>query len=77
MSRRLTTSLIVAFSSLMTPLTTLAQEESKIVDARLEGYSKNVTLDAGGTALIWLLVLALAALGVGVLFKNANRSHLD
>jgi len=36
-----------------------------------------VTLDTGGTALSWLLLILLAALCVGVVFKNANRSHLD
>jgi hypothetical protein len=59
------------------PSSALAQDEKKVVDARLEGYPQNVTLDGGSTALTWILLLALTALCVGVLFKSANRTHLD
>ena len=70
----------VSLAMLLTPLTSLAASENgerEIYDARLEVYPKNVTLDAGGTALMYFLLLVLAGLCLGVLFKNANRSHLD
>lgn len=50
--------------------------EHEVVDARLEGYSRNVTLN-GGTALIWMLFIFLGAVCVIGLFKDAKRSHLD
>jgi hypothetical protein len=70
----------VMFATLLTPLASFAASENgerEIYDARLEVYPKNVTLDGGGTALMYFLLLVLAGLCVGVLFKNANRSHLD
>ena len=48
-----------------------------IYDARLEGYENNVTLDAGGTGLTWLLLVVLGVLCIGVLFKSGKRTHLD
>lgn len=60
------------------PTMLLAQDdESKIYDARLEGYGSNVTLENSSTALMWLLLVVLAAICVGVMFKNAKRTHLD
>lgn len=53
-----------------------AQDEPTIVDARLENYPQSVTL-TGSTALTWLLLVVLVAICVAVVFKNANRSHLD
>jgi cytochrome c-type biogenesis protein CcmH/NrfF len=56
----------------------LAQDaEDKIYDARLEGYGTNVTLENSSTALMWLLLVVLGAICVGVMFKNAKRTHLD
>ena len=69
---------VALLTVLSSPLAAVAQdEESKIYDARLEGYGSNVTLDAGGSGLTWLLLVVLAALCLGVLFKTAGRSHLD
>ena len=64
---------------LLSPITAMAQddENSKIYDARLEGYPGNVTLESSSTALLWLLLIVLAAACVGVMFKNARRTHLD
>jgi hypothetical protein len=60
------------------PLVALAQEEEdKIYDARLEGYPGRVTLDSWSTALMWLLLVVLGAICIGVMFKNARRTHLD
>ncbi len=62
----------------MSPLSALAADDpSKVYDGRLEGYGRNLTLDAGGSALIWLLFIGIATIGLGVMFKNAQRSHLD
>ena len=82
--KKLKTKLIggaVMLAMLLTPLVTFASSnengEREIYDARLEVYPKNVTLDAGGPALTYFLLLVLGGLCLGVLFKNANRSHLD
>ena len=74
--------LILGCSSLLVllanPLSALAQEsEREILDARLEGYPVNVTLEGGSTALTWVLFIVLAVLALGGLFKNAKRTHLD
>jgi hypothetical protein len=79
MKLRLLTWLLTATFALAAPMAAYAQdeEEDKIYDARLEGYTTPVTLDSKSTALTWLLTGFLAAVCVGVMFKNANRSHLD
>jgi hypothetical protein len=60
------------------PASLLAQDaEDKIYDARLEGYGSSMTLPSSSTALMWLLLFVLAAMCVGVMFKNAKRTHLD
>jgi hypothetical protein len=59
------------------PTRALADDEPEIYDARLEGYAQKVQLDAGSTALTWLVLIVLGVLTVGVLFKDAKRSHLD
>lgn len=63
--------------TLAMPALAAAQDEPTMYDARLEGYATSVTIGSGSTALMWLLVLLLAGLCVGVMFKNPNRSHLD
>ena len=66
------------FVLLASPLSALAQpEEREILDARLEGYPHNVTLEGGSTALTWVLFITLALLALGGLFKDAKRTHLD
>lgn len=52
-------------------------ENSKVYDARLEGYGTSMTLDGSSTALLWLLLVILGAITIGVLFMDAKRSHLD
>ncbi|CAN5415409.1 hypothetical protein BH09PLA1_BH09PLA1_19880 [soil metagenome] len=62
----------------ITPVPALAADEEKgPLDARLENYPTKVTLEESGSALSWILFLVLTALCVGVMFKSANRSHLD
>ena len=53
------------------------EPEREPVDARYEGYPTNVTLEGGGTALTWILLVVCGALVFGGLFKDAKRSHLD
>lgn len=74
---RLAVQTLTPAASLLCSLAAMAADESKSYDARLERYPGNVTLDAGGSALTWLLVIVLVGLMIVVLLKNANRSHLD
>jgi hypothetical protein len=67
----------VALVGLLSPAAALA-DERVVVDGRLEGYSPDLTLqNSSGPALLWLLVVVLAALVFGVLFMDAKRTHLD
>jgi hypothetical protein len=77
MKQKLVSILCAVVGVLCWPASLWAQEEDKIYDARLEGYGTNVTLENSSTALMWLLLFVLAALCVGVMFKNAKRTHLD
>jgi hypothetical protein len=82
MMRRMKHRLIMAPAALLAwlgnPLAALAQqEEREIVDARLEGYANNVTLEGGSTALTWVLFIVLALLALGPMFKDPKRTHLD
>src|SRR5206468_11166493 len=57
------------YFTLLTPAMLLArpaEPEKDIVDGRLEGYAKNVTLEGGSTALTWVLLVFLGAIAVGV-----------
>jgi hypothetical protein len=76
--------LIIACGALLAfvanPLVALAasqEPEREVVDARLEGYTSNVTLEGGSAALTWVLFIVLALLALGALFKDAKRTHLD
>ena len=81
MKQRLLGILCAILLVLSTPALTFARNsepEREIVDARLEGYDKvNVSLSPSSTALMWLLLIVLTLLCVGVMFKDAKRSHLD
>ena len=70
---------ICFLAAAMFPVVAFAQDQTKqpFYDGRLEGYGKPVTLDAGASALTWLLLIFLGVICLGVLFKNARRSHLD
>ena len=52
-------------------------EESTPPDARLMGYEKGVVLESSTTALTWVLLIVLTIVTLGVLFKDAKRTHLD
>jgi hypothetical protein len=63
--------------AMLAPGVALAQEEEVERDARLEGYPSKVALDSDSTALMWILLIFLGGIGMGVMFKNAKRTHLD
>ena len=67
---------VLLLAALAAPQTAWAAEE-EIGDARLEGYTEPVKVEPAGTALTWLSVLILSAIGLAPLFKDAKRSHLD
>jgi hypothetical protein len=70
--------LCIAAAAVLAPFSALAQEEDVKNDARLEGYSTKVALDGGdSTALTWLLLVFLAMVALGVMFKSSKRTHLD
>jgi len=54
-----------------------SDDEPTEYDARLLGYDKTVQLDSGSTALSWVLLIVLGIVTLGVLFKDAKRTHLD
>ena len=68
---------LAAVVTVISPAMALAQDDDRpIVDARLEGYPSNVSLE-GSTALMWVLLLILGIICVGPLFMNSKRTHLD
>ncbi len=74
------TSRIILVVVLLTPTMTLAARddtEREPVDARLEGYKANVTLEGGSTGLTWALLVVLGGIVFAGLFKDSKRSHLD
>jgi hypothetical protein len=79
MKRKLLGFILIAMSIVMSPAAALAQDDAadKVYDARLESFNARVTLENSSTALIWLLLIILAAICVGVMFKNSKRTHLD
>jgi hypothetical protein len=77
LQHRLMQVLIPLLTLAASPGLLLAQDDHPAHDARLENYAQSVVMDGGGTAMAWLLLVALAVLGLSVLFKDARRSHLD
>ena len=76
--KRLLLALVIASTTLASPSISRAEdEESKIYDARLEGFNGKASMDNSSTALLWLFVVALGGLVVITMFKNAKRTHLD
>ena len=52
-------------------------EETALLEGRLEGYTANVRMATGSTGLTWMLVGFLSVIAIATLFKNAKRTHLD
>ena len=70
----------VLFVTLVVPLVALARQdtpERETLDARLEGYPTNVTIESHSTGMIWVLLVILGVLVFAGLFKDARRTHLD
>ena len=81
MKQRLIQAGFALLAMLATPLSALAQrrgeEEREVIDGRLEGYASNVTLPGGSTGLLWVMFIILTVVGLGAMFKDAKRTHLD
>jgi hypothetical protein len=75
--RKLFLFVCLAMIVLAAPIKVLADDTPEVYDARIQGYTQNVQLDTGSSALTWLLLIALGVLCLGVLFKDAKRTHLD
>jgi len=68
--------LLIVMFTLSLPTLVMAQDDEVRGDARQENYSQNVSIE-GSTALSWILLMFLGVIGLGVMFKNAQRTHLD
>ena len=44
---------------------------------KIEGYDQNVRVEEASTTFTWALLIFLGVICVGVMFKNAKRTHLD
>jgi len=62
---------------LLAPVMALAADDEKLPDARIQNFSKTVSVPEDGTALTWLLLIFLTLICLAALFKNAKRTHLD
>ena len=70
----------IVLVTLVMPAVVLARQETperETLDARLEGYPTNVTIDSHSTGMIWVLLVVLGVLVFAGLFKDARRTHLD
>ena len=69
--------LVLALMPATTALAARDEVEADPIDARLEGYSANVSLPDTGTGLTWIAFIGLMVLAAAGLFKDAKRTHLD
>ena len=85
MKRRLIAWIFVVGSLMGVPNFAHAADAPPVYDVRLEGlYTTGpnpitpgaLTLPSG-TALLWLIMIALIGASAGVMFINAKRTHLD
>ncbi|HEV7298575.1 MAG TPA: hypothetical protein VGN72_04360 [Tepidisphaeraceae bacterium] len=67
---------IAAFTTTATDLHAAPGDTETVIDARLEGYPSKVATE-GSTAVMWMLLMLLGIITLAVLFKDAQRSHLD
>jgi hypothetical protein len=79
MKQRFLAVVLAALGVFFRPMQVLAQSEGSKPEVRLEGYGTtvNVKLDPSSSALTWIIMIALAAACIAVMFKNAKRTHLD
>lgn len=52
-------------------------EEAPTHDARTEGYDGKVQFAKSSSVFAWFVLAPLAIVTLGVLFKDAKRTHLD
>lgn len=79
MKRRLISIYCVLIGILAMPgmLLAASSDDEKHIDARLVNYAKPVAVEEASTTLLWLLMIFLAIVCVGAMFKQAKRTHLD
>ena len=55
-----------------------AQEDEAVKpNPKIEGYEQKVRVEEASTTFTWVLLIFLGVICVGVMFKNAKRTHLD
>jgi len=56
-----------------------ADDSEETYDARTQGYDPSLKthMEDSGTVGAWFVFVPLSLITLGVMFKNANRSHLD
>ena len=59
------------------PAVARADDSDVPVDARFQGYNAKVAPQPGSVATTWLCLIGLGVVGMGVMFINSRRSHLD
>ena len=59
------------------PQSARAADEVEHYDARVQTYVPDVELKSSGVGFTWILLFMLLGVCVGVIFKDAKRSHLD
>lgn len=52
-------------------------DEDEHFDARVQGYDPTAEVKGASGALQWMMLISAAVVCVGVLFKDAKRTHLD
>jgi hypothetical protein len=62
---------------LLSPAMALAADDDKLPDARIQNFTKPVSLPDSNNGLTWLFLIFLAVVCLGAMFKNAKRTHLD
>ena len=79
MKRQLFAILFSLISFVGVPSNALAQDagDEEKPDARWVGYPSEVSLPGKSAALTWVLFIVMTVIGLGVLFKNSKRTHLD
>ena len=62
---------------LAAPVTARADDNTPTVDARFVGYSTDTTFAGGSAAVDWFILTGLGLIGIGIMFIDSRRSHLD
>jgi hypothetical protein len=62
---------------LLSPTMALAADEDKLPDARIQNFTKPVSLPDSNNGLTWLFLIVLTGICLFTLFKNSKRTHLD